>query len=73
MTPRRRDTLCHGRWFSLTRKLVNFCWFFFKWSLLIALAAAGGLAAYWYQQVDEEIRRHVEAQVAGHYSGLKVT
>lgn len=73
MAPRRRDTLCHGRWFSLTRKLVNFCWFFFKWGLLIALAAAGGLAAYWYQQVDEEIRRHVEAQVAGHYSGLKVT
>jgi hypothetical protein len=40
--------------------------------LLIALAAAIGAGLYYYQHVNDEIRRRVQQMLAAHYQGLSV-
>ncbi len=45
----------------------------FKWALLIGVLGAIIAVPYLYQQLDEQIRRRVEAKFAEHYRGLKVT
>jgi len=52
--------------------LVNFCWFFFKWGLILAAAGAVATIAVLYNRVDEQIRRQVEQKLASHYSSLSV-
>ncbi len=56
----------------IVRFLVNFCWFFFKWSLICGLAAAIGLGGYLYVRIDDQIARHVHHILANHYRGLNV-
>ena len=53
--------------------MVNFCWSIFKWGLLVGLAGAVIAALFLYQQMDGEIRRRVEEQLARHFVDLKVT
>jgi len=53
--------------------LINFCWFFFKWGLVICVIGAVAAVPYFYRRVDEEIRRRIEARFNQHYAGLKVT
>jgi AsmA-like C-terminal region len=52
--------------------LINFCWFFFKWGLVVCAIGAVAAVPYFYRRVDEEIRRSIEARFAKHYPGLKV-
>jgi hypothetical protein len=59
--------------FSIVRRLVNFCWFIFKWGLLAGLFGAVIAVACLYHQVDEQIRRWVEDKLTQCYPGLKVT
>ncbi len=53
--------------------MINFCWFFFKWGLVLCVIGAVAAVPYFYRRVDEEIRRRIEARLAQHYIGLKVS
>ena len=53
--------------------MVDFCWFFFKWGLLLGLAAMIAVVPYVYQRLDAEVCRRVEQLFAQQYSGLQVT
>ena len=53
--------------------MINFCWFFFKWGLVLCVIGAVAAVPYFYRRVDEELRRRIEARFAQHYAGLKVT
>jgi hypothetical protein len=53
--------------------LINFCWFFFKWGLVVCAIGAVAAVPYFYRRVDEEIRHRIEALFAQHYTGLKPT
>jgi hypothetical protein len=63
----------HGGFFAIIARLINLCWFFFKWGLV--LGTIGGVAAipYFYRRVDEEIRRCLEERLNQHLHGLKAT
>ena len=63
---------CRGT-FPIFGHLVNFCWFFFKWGLILGVIGVALAVPYLYRQVDEKICRHVEAIFADHYTGLEVT
>ena len=52
--------------------MINFCWFFFKWGLVVCAIGAVAAVPYFYRRVDEEIRRSIETRFARHYPGLKV-
>ncbi len=54
------------------RDFINACWFAFKWGLLAALMAAVGVGLYYYSQLNDEIRKRVEAKFAAGYPHLKV-
>lgn len=53
--------------------MINFCWFFFKWGLVICVIGAVAAVPYFYRRVDEEIRCRFEALFAQHYPTLKVS
>ncbi|MGD0384165.1 MAG: hypothetical protein ABSA77_11630, partial [Thermoguttaceae bacterium] len=53
--------------------MINFCWFFFKWGLVVCAIGAVAAVPYFYRRVDEEIRHRIEALFAQHYTGLKPT
>ncbi|MGD0518703.1 MAG: hypothetical protein ABSA26_14305, partial [Thermoguttaceae bacterium] len=53
--------------------MINFCWFFFKWGLVLCAIGAVAAVPYFYRRVDEEIRHRIEALFAQHYTGLKPT
>jgi len=59
--------------FLIVARVINFCWSCFKWVLV--LGAIGGVvaASYLYHRMNEEIRSTVEAKLAQHYAGLKVS
>ena len=59
--------------FPIIQGLVNFCWFLFKWGLVVGLLAVVIGVSYFYRQVDEKIRCRVEEKIAGHYTGLEVS
>ena len=40
--------------------MVNFCWFFFKWGLLLGLAALIAVVPSVYQRLDAEVCRRVD-------------
>jgi hypothetical protein len=62
----------HGGSFVIFRHLIDFCWFCFKWGLVLGAVAVAAAVPYLYRRVDEEIRRRVEDRIAQHYAGLKV-
>lgn len=53
--------------------LIDGCWRFFKWGLLLAIVAAAVVVPYAYHRMDDEIRRRIEARIAEQYPGLAVT
>jgi len=57
----------------ISRGLVNFCWFLFKWCLLAGVVGVAIAVPCLYRRVDEQIRRRVHRTLAEHYAGLKVT
>ena len=63
----------HGGLQTIVHRVVNFCWFFFKWGLLVGLAAVIAVVPYVYQRVDAEVCRRVEDLFAQQYSDLQVT
>jgi len=56
----------------LPKRLINFCWFWFKWGLIACVIGAALLVPYFYHRMDEDIRRHVEGLLAKQYPGLVV-
>ena len=54
------------------KRLINFCWFWFKWGLIACAIGAALLVPYFYHRMDEEIRRRVEDLLARKYPGLQV-
>lgn len=57
---------------SIFNRLVNLCWFWFRWAATIVLAGAVLGAAYVYVRLDEEITRHARGLLQSHYSQLEV-
>ncbi len=55
------------------KRVINVCWFCFKWGLLLGVLGLAVTAFYVYYRVDEEIRCSVQQRLAQHYAGLKVT
>jgi hypothetical protein len=53
-------------------RLINFCWFWFKWGLIACAIGAALAVPYFYQRMDNEIRCRVEDLFARHYTGLQV-
>ena len=53
--------------------LTRFTWWLTKWGLMLAVAAAVVAVPYFYQRMDEEIRRRVEACLAKQYPDLGVS
>ena len=53
-------------------RLINFCWFWFKWGLIACVVGAALLVPYFYHRMDEEIRRRVEDLLAKQYPGLQI-
>ncbi len=49
-----------------------FCWSCLKYAGLVAIAAAAGAGLYYYNHVNDEIRRRVLELLATHYAGLHV-
>ena len=56
----------------IVRGIINFCWFFFKWGLVLGLLVALVGVPYLYRRVDEEIRQHLESKLAEHYPDLTI-
>ncbi len=56
----------------MPKRLVNFCWFWFKWGLIACAIGAALLVPYFYHRIDTEIRRCVEERIAKQYPGLQV-
>jgi len=59
--------------FLVIQRLVNFCWFCFKWGLVLGAMGVAASVPWLYRRVDEEVRRQIEARIAEHYPGLKIT
>ena len=56
----------------MPKRLINFCWFWFKWGLIACAIGAALLVPYFYHRIDMEIRRRVEQRIAKQYPGLQV-
>ena len=56
----------------MTSRIINFCWFWFKWGLIACVIGAALLVPYFYHRMDDEIRRHVEELFAKQYPELRV-
>ena len=56
----------------LPKHLINFCWFWFKWGLVASAIGAALMVPYFYQRMDQEIRRRVQELLARQYPGLEI-
>lgn len=63
----------HGGLLPIFKRLINCCWFWAKWCLLLGGIAAAVVAFYVHDRIDEEIRCRVIEKIAEHYRGLRVT
>ena len=57
---------------AIVARLINSCWFCFKWGLILLVLGAALAVPYFYRRMDEEIRDHMERHIAQQYPGLKV-
>ena len=57
---------------SIFTSLVNFCWSFFKWTLLLTFLGVLAGGGYLYFRLDDEIRRQVQLRFANHYVNFDV-
>lgn len=64
--------MADGKWQNLACH-VNRSWRCFRWAAIIAVVALVAIAQYLAYRGDEEIRRFVEARIAGHYPHLSVS
>lgn len=53
-------------------RLVNLCWFAFKWSIITMLLTVVVVGGYLYWRLDDELRRYAENLLADHYTQLDV-
>jgi hypothetical protein len=58
---------------AIVARLINSCWFLFKWGLILIVVAAALAVPYFYRRMDDEIRKRIETRLTQHYPGLKVT
>jgi len=65
-------TAYHGGLLLILSRLINSCWFCFKWGLILGAVAFAVVKFYLPGRVDEEIRCHVVQQIAQHYGHFKV-
>ena len=63
----------HGGVLLILGRVINFCWFCFKWGLLLGVIGVAVAVPYFYRRVDEKVRCRVLKQLAEHYVNLKVT
>jgi hypothetical protein len=54
------------------KRLINFCWFWFKSGVIACVIGAALLVPYFYHRMDREIRRRVEALLAKQFPELHV-
>jgi hypothetical protein len=54
------------------KRLINFCWCWFKWGLILCVIGAALLVPYFYNRIDESICNCVQKLIAGQYPGLQV-
>jgi hypothetical protein len=57
---------------TIIRGTVNFCWFFFKWGIILCATATLVGGFLFYQQFDEQLRRGVQDKLAAAYPNLNV-
>ncbi|MGB6045140.1 MAG: AsmA-like C-terminal region-containing protein [Pirellulales bacterium] len=57
---------------AIFARLVNYSWFFFKWTLLLVIVCA--VVAVWFfrDTLNLQIRDQVQAKLAEHFTGFKV-
>ena len=53
-------------------RVINICWFCFKWGAIACVIAAALLVPYFYHRIDDEIRCRIEQLLARQYPGLQV-
>jgi hypothetical protein len=53
-------------------RIINFCWFWFKWGLIACVIGAALLVPYFYHRLDEEIRCRIVQLLAKQYPGLQL-
>ena len=53
-------------------RLINFCWFWFKWGLIACVIGAALLVPYFYHRIDREIRHRILDLLAKQYPGLQI-
>ena len=58
---------------AIVARLINVCWFVFKWGFVLALIGAALAAFNFYRRFDEEVRRRVETRFARLYPRLRVS
>jgi len=56
----------------MANRVINICWFCFKWGLIASVIAAALLVPYFYHRMDEEIRCRIERLLAKQYPGLQL-
>jgi hypothetical protein len=56
----------------MASRIINICWFWFKWGLIACAIAAALLVPYFYHRMDEGIRCRVEELFAKAYPELQV-
>lgn len=54
-------------------RLVNFCWFFFKYGVTLLLVAAVALGVFLFTRMDDEIRRVVQQTLSDHFPHLNIS
>ena len=57
---------------AIVARLINCCWFVFKWGTVLALMVAALWAFNFYRRFDDEVRRHVETRLGRLYPGLRI-
>ncbi len=63
----------HGGFCAIVHGVVNLCWGFFKWGLLVVLIAAIAAVPYFYDRLDDEIRQRLLAVLSAQYEGLDIS
>jgi hypothetical protein len=57
----------------LINRLINTCWYFFKFGLAVLLAVALAIGVYFYSRMDDEIRQFAEQMLSGQFPQLNVS
>ena len=54
------------------KRLINFCWYWFKWGLIACVIGAALAVTYFYNRMDREICCRVHDLLARQYPGLEI-